>query len=156
MMVDHWSICRTITIAFQEYLQDRFPLARVTIRNGHHETVALAFARLVMAHHAFAAPSSTFSLFPVLASFGRGYHIRAVEGSMNEGLSMYAWLVENDPSVVFIDPDTILPVALTSVLRETRPKTAGQTILTWFQNDTFEINNENGFDWMRKWEKAQK
>jgi hypothetical protein len=68
--VDH--LCYVTVHAFVDYLQARFPQARIRIRNGPGETIALAYARLVVANQAF-SPISTFSVFPTLASMGRGY-----------------------------------------------------------------------------------
>jgi hypothetical protein len=68
--VDH--LCYVTVHAFVNYLQARFPQARIRIRNGPDETIALAYARLVVANQAF-LPISTFSVFPTLASMGRGY-----------------------------------------------------------------------------------
>jgi hypothetical protein len=68
--VDH--LCYVTAHAFVDYLQARFPQARIRIRNGPDETVALAYARLVVANQAF-SPISTFSTFPVLSAMGRGY-----------------------------------------------------------------------------------
>jgi hypothetical protein len=68
--------CRKVVLGFADYLQDRFPKARISIHNGSEETVALAYARLVMAkRQAFAYPDSSFSIFPVLATFGTGMHL---------------------------------------------------------------------------------
>ncbi len=68
-------ICRRVIVGFQNYLQARFPRARIRIHNDPIETVALAYARLIMARRqAFAFPDSSFSIFPALASFGVSYH----------------------------------------------------------------------------------
>jgi len=67
--------CQRVVYAMVEHLQEEFPKARITIHNGPDETISLAYARLIMAKQAFAAPDSTFSIFPVLASFGIGYHM---------------------------------------------------------------------------------
>jgi hypothetical protein len=65
-------LCYVTTHAFVDYLQSRFPQARIRIRNDPEETLALAYARLVLANQAF-SPISSFSVFPALASVGRGY-----------------------------------------------------------------------------------
>jgi hypothetical protein len=138
------TLCMEVTLAFQEYLQQRFPFARVSIRNGPDETVALAFARLIMARHAFAAPDSTFSVFPVLASFGTGYQINKIPGGMNEGISRDKGIIRHDRSVVFIYPNQkekheVLPVERTFKLTRRNSTRAREEILEWFRNDSHVI-----------------
>jgi hypothetical protein len=72
------TICQRIVYRFVDYLQERFPKARISIHNGPDETIALAYARLIMAkRQAFAYPDSSFSVFPVLATFATngGWHM---------------------------------------------------------------------------------
>ena len=61
------------------YLQSAFPDAAVNIRNGSDETLALVYARLVMANQTFTGPA-TFGVFPAIVSFGTGY---VQEGSLS-------------------------------------------------------------------------
>jgi hypothetical protein len=66
-------VCHVLVNALVEYLHYSFPDATITIRNdGPDETLAMAFARLVMANQTFCSPS-TFSIFPAIASFGTSY-----------------------------------------------------------------------------------
>jgi hypothetical protein len=65
--------CPILIGAFQQYLQDRFPNATVQIRNSSNETVALSYARFIMANQSLAAGISTFVYFPFMATFGTGY-----------------------------------------------------------------------------------
>ena len=62
--------CRTVVEAFVAHLQSHFPEARVRIRNGRGETVALSYARLIMANQTVVS-TSTFAVFPAVASFGQ-------------------------------------------------------------------------------------
>jgi hypothetical protein len=62
--------CRLVVDAFVEHLQQRFPNAQVRIRNGPEETVALAYARLIMANQTVTS-LSTFAFFPAVAAFGK-------------------------------------------------------------------------------------
>jgi hypothetical protein len=64
--------CRHVIDAFVEHLHDTFPNARVTVRNDPNESIALTFARMVMAQQVVIG-ISTFGVFPALASFGRSY-----------------------------------------------------------------------------------
>jgi hypothetical protein len=64
--------CRILITAFSDYLKERFVKARITVHNGPDETIALAYARLVMAKQAVSGVS-TFAVFPTIATFGIGY-----------------------------------------------------------------------------------
>jgi hypothetical protein len=64
--------CRTVVMALVDYLQQRHPNARITIHNGPRETIALAYARMILAQQTLAG-LSTFGIFPVLATFGTAY-----------------------------------------------------------------------------------
>ena len=65
-------VCEMLVTGLVEYLQHAFPRASISVRNGPNETLALAFARLIMANQTF-CPPSTFSAFPAIASFGTSY-----------------------------------------------------------------------------------
>ena len=132
-------LCIELTLSFQEYLQNGFPSARISIRNGPEETIALAYARLILADQAFAAPDSTFSVFPVLATFGTGYQLKAGKPGMNQGLTNDRFLVEEDPHIVFLDPNPKLPVRTTRELRLANQTRAREEILTWFRVDDYQI-----------------
>ena len=67
--------CRTLVYAFQDYLQDNFPKAKVHIRNDRTETIALAYVRMVMAKQVVGS-MSTFSIYPIIGTFGTGYYLR--------------------------------------------------------------------------------
>ena len=61
-----------IVTAAQEYLQDAFPEATVSIRNDENETMDVVYARLVRANYTICGPS-TFCLFPAIASMGESF-----------------------------------------------------------------------------------
>lgn len=65
--------CRRVVLAFVDYLQARHPNSRVSVRNGKKETVQSSYVRLVMANQTIVGTSSTFAIFPAIASFGTGY-----------------------------------------------------------------------------------
>lgn len=62
--------CRLVVTAFQSFLQEQFPKARVSIRN--QESIALTYARVVMANQTVIA-ISTFGVIPAIATFGQGF-----------------------------------------------------------------------------------
>jgi len=59
--------CRKVVYALVEYLQEFDPKANITIHNGKHETLPLAYARLVMAHYVITSLSS-FGIFPIIGT----------------------------------------------------------------------------------------
>jgi len=64
--------CRIVVTDFVQYLHERFPVARITVHNNPDETIALTYARMIMANQTIAG-ISTFGVFPSIASFGTGY-----------------------------------------------------------------------------------
>lgn len=64
--------CKMLVMGLVEYLQHAFPHSTIYIRNDPKETLALAYARLVMANQTFISPS-TFSIFPAIASYGKSF-----------------------------------------------------------------------------------
>ena len=71
--------CRQAVYLLVNYLQGHFPHARITIRNNELETLPLTYARIVMAKQAFTSLSS-FGIFPVIATYGRGYFQQGNQG----------------------------------------------------------------------------
>ena len=70
--------CRVLVEGFVDFMKERLPKAKFSIHNGPEETITLAYARLIMANQTFGLIPSTFSTFPVLASFGTGYLTKPV------------------------------------------------------------------------------
>lgn len=79
--------CQVVVTELVSYLQSRFPKARVQLHNSPDETIALTYARMVMAQ-ATIAGISTFGVFASIASFGTGYIRRPDDLSATN-----AWLV---------------------------------------------------------------
>ena len=73
--------CRKATYSLVEKLHSFFPSNNITIsiHNGVNETLPLAYARLAMANQSFTSLSS-FSIFPVIGTFGEGYFQRGNRG----------------------------------------------------------------------------
>jgi hypothetical protein len=66
-----------VTVALKEYIQRAFPDARITIRNDDvRETMAMTYARMVAANWLLCA-SSTFCLYPALATAGEAYILQS-------------------------------------------------------------------------------
>ena len=64
--------CKKVVYALVDHLQEKFPAARVAIRNDANETIALTFARMVMAKQVVIGITS-FGVFPGIATFGTSY-----------------------------------------------------------------------------------
>jgi hypothetical protein len=66
-----------VSLAVQDYLQQTFPEARVSIRNDDvNETMAMTYARMISANWSFCG-SSTFCLYPALATRGESYILQS-------------------------------------------------------------------------------
>jgi hypothetical protein len=84
--------CKVLVVALQRFLHDQFPTAKVTIRNGPDEAMALSYARIVMANQSVGA-MSTFCTFPMVATFGTAYYLQPQPNSPN------AWLLSRHPAL---------------------------------------------------------
>jgi len=67
--------CKYLVEGLIDYLKTHLYNKEIeyNIHNGPGETVAMAYTRLIMANQTFGLIPSTFSTFPVIASFGTGY-----------------------------------------------------------------------------------
>jgi hypothetical protein len=124
--------CRIVVNSLVNYIEERHPTARVRIRNGAGETIALTFARMIMANQTIAGISS-FSAIASVVTFGTGF-IRYPEYSKGPN----QWLIRPridkivDNVVLFDEPDKIM-VSTIKQLWETQGK---RGVLEWFMNDT--------------------
>lgn len=76
---NHCLRCQTLTVAFAQFLSEQFPNATVNIRNDPSEPISLVYARMVLANQTVGC-LSTFTIYPVLATFGTGYYLRPTPG----------------------------------------------------------------------------
>jgi hypothetical protein len=124
---------RVVVMALVDFLQEKFPQARVTIHNGRTETIALAYARMVMANQTMVGITS-FGVFPGISSFGTGYIRKPIPKGpniflMNPPIDQLA-----DNVILMDDPDLLMA----PTVREIFLKPTGQEIvLEWFKNDTY-------------------
>jgi hypothetical protein len=136
--------CRIVVMALVDYLQERFPRARIRIHNGKDETMALAYARMIMANQTVAGMSS-FGVFAVVATFGTGYiRKKTKQGS-------YQW-IERSPR---IDEklDNIFLVKEPNVLKGSDIRglwdNAGKSkVLAWFRDESLTVRCSNTSCWM--------
>ena len=125
--------CLTLVYAFKQYLEEKFPNASVYIRNDRKETVALAYARMVMAKQVVGS-MSTFSIYPVIGTFGTGYYMRpkSVDPSCWVENDMYPVSIIQDLRTVIFDEDHTL---LGRDPRELWNNHGDDVILQWFRNE---------------------
>jgi hypothetical protein len=125
--------CRIVVTALVDYIQERHPKSRIRIHNGPEETIALAYARMIMANETIAG-ISTFGVFPVLSTFGRGY-LRSPEYPTGRGPNMWTLKPRLDTLVnnlhLVVEKDRIM-VADIRKLWETGGK---QAVVAWFKNE---------------------
>jgi hypothetical protein len=130
--------CQILVLGLVEHLHERFPQAKVTVRNDPAvETVALAYARIVLANQSIAA-MSTFSLFPMLGTFGTGYFLRP------QGLEPSVWMshpvysidavTQNHSHIVLFDEKRLLVAVKAKELWDGHGSTA---VLDWFRTGRY-------------------
>jgi hypothetical protein len=122
--------CRTVVVSLVDYIQERFPQAKISIHNN--DSIALSYARMILAQQAIVG-ISTFGVMPAVATFGTGYiRIPDDPGEVNQWLLLprIDAMVDN---VVFIE-DTKVPVKYIQALWQQEGE-AG--VLAWFWNDTW-------------------
>lgn len=125
--------CKTVVLDFEQYLQCEFPRARIRIHNSPNKTIALTYARMVMANQSIAG-ISTFGVFPSIASFGTGY-IRLPDNRS----ATNQWLIHprldqvmGDDSLVLMEEPNILMVRQVQKLWE--EEDGEEKILSWFRD----------------------
>jgi hypothetical protein len=121
--------CRTLVLALADYVAQRHRHAKVFIRNDAHETVALTYARMVMANQTIGA-MSTFSVFPILATFGTGYFMKPKRGSPNSWLSHFKGHGTSSNLVLFAEKN----VMVGSQTRELWDSSGEAAVLDWFRS----------------------
>lgn len=124
--------CQFLVYGLMEYLRQRFPAARIRVHNDADETLAIVYSRFIMASQAFAA-ISTFSAFPVAATFGKGYfYADAVKEQLS---NMWAAL----PAVASDNIQLVsVPFLKTTAIFDNWDSGEGNgaSILAWLTNDS--------------------
>jgi hypothetical protein len=126
--------CQDVVLLFRDHLAEKFPDAKIRIHNGRNETIALTYARMVMAKQTI-SPISSFSVFPALATFGRGY-IRRPDFRKAPNLWLKSPPVDElFDNIELINEPNRLMVGEIKFLR--RREGGNDNVFKWFQNDTF-------------------
>ena len=129
--------CERLAHTLVDYLQSRFPSARVRIRNDPSEGVALAYSRMIAAKHTVVGGVSTFGAYAALASWGRAVVI-APDFDHAPGKWLLAWeksRTEDDASMVMVhDPH---PLLLPDAIRLWWMTKGGKdAMIEWLTDDT--------------------
>jgi hypothetical protein len=134
--------CQIMVLAFVQHLQERFPNATIHVRNGPSETIAMAYARIVMANQSIGA-MSTFSVFPILGTFGTGYYLRP----KRKDPSM--WLIHGQYPITEMDPNNASNLVLfdeSNLLLGSHAKAlwhqhGEDVVLQWFRTGSYSLEN---------------
>jgi len=124
--------CRIVVLSLVDYIRERFPNASINIHNGPNETIALAYARMVMANQTIVGISS-FGVFPGIGTFGTGYIRKPDFPKVPNKFLINPRIDELTSNVVLIDePQRIMCGAIKGLWQ-----TQGEVgVLNWFWNDT--------------------
>jgi hypothetical protein len=125
---------RIVVMALVDFLEEKFPQARVTIHNGRSETIALAYARMVMANQTVVGITS-FGVFPAIACFGTGY-IRKPDFKKGPNKFLINPPIDQlaDNVILIEEPNRLMAGTVRAMFK--RP-TGQELVLEWFKNDTY-------------------
>jgi hypothetical protein len=133
--------CQTLVFAFVDFLREQFPNAIVRIRNDPTETIALAYSRMVMANETVAG-MSTFSVFPILGTFGTGYFLRPKSGDPAMWLTHWKYPITNmirqDSNIVLFDESNLLVGPKAKALWDTH---GDDVVLQWFRTGMYTLDH---------------
>jgi hypothetical protein len=124
--------CVIVVSSFVEYIQKRFPNARVRVHNDAKETIAITYSRMIMANQTIVGISS-FGVFPAIGTFGTGYLRRPDYHNAPNKWVLSPPIDELADNVVLFDEPKRIMAASIKELWETRGK---EGVLEWFWNDT--------------------
>ena len=65
--------CRVLVYSFVKFIQQHHPNAQIFIHNDRNETIALTYARMIMARQQSITGMTSFGEFATVATFGTGY-----------------------------------------------------------------------------------
>jgi hypothetical protein len=131
--------CEMAVMALVDYIQERHPHAQIRIHNDANETIALTYARMIMANQSNAGGISSFGVFAPMANFGTGYvryPVLAKEPNrwLRDLQTVESIRVIAQPDIVLYETPKMLPVASVRSSFERDP--TGTWVLEWMRNDT--------------------
>jgi len=128
--------CKKVVDSFVEYLKEQFPEAVVSIRNNDEETVALSYARIVMANQTVIG-MSTFGTFPALATFGKSYVLHATTPYQPN-----AWINYDKSNTGFLrNTELINEPTMSAAECNEKWGEDGSWVIEWFQNKTKDVSD---------------
>jgi hypothetical protein len=134
--------CRTLVLAFADHLNERFPSAKVSIRNDRSETITMAYFRIVMANQTIGA-MSTFSVFPMVGSFGTGYYQYPRDADPSKWLRHWEYPVSrmgpDGTGIVLFEESNLL---LGSKTRDLWDAYGEDVVLEWFRTGKYSITSQ--------------
>ena len=127
--------CRILVTALLEDVRRMFPRARIRLHNDAHETIALTYARMIMARTLIVGISS-FGVFPALANFGDAYVRRPdYNGAPNKWLlrSPVAPKPEGFQTTFFSSSQKLFP---RQIRKSWAQDETGAQLVAWFRNES--------------------
>ena len=131
--------CRSLVTSFVGHLQERFPFAKISIRNDRLETITMAYVRFVMANESVGA-MSTFSLFPILGSFGHGYVLRPQNADPSGWMINPNYPIEKMSNTIQLFDETNL--LLGPRARNLWDEYGYETIMQWFRTGKYSTKSD--------------
>ncbi|CAB9512219.1 expressed unknown protein [Seminavis robusta] len=133
--------CKLVVFALIDTLHERFPKAAVRVHNGKDESIVMAYTRMIMANQTIAAAMSSFSVFPIVSTFGTGYLPRPRSWG-----SPYSW-VEQEPRIKDMARDNVVLVkadarhTISGIDMRALWDAKGEALaLEWFRNTSLVLN----------------
>jgi len=126
--------CERLAGALVVYLQERFPEARIRLRNDVNESVALSYSRMIVAKQTIVGSVSTFGTYAALASWGEAFIIKpdfdhAPNGWMVKG-------VNKDTNLTMVHDPSPLLVTQSTYLWWSERKTGGrEAMIDWLKDE---------------------
>lgn len=127
--------CKKVVMAFVEHLQGLFPKARIRIHNGLNETIALTFARMIMANQTVIGITS-FGVFPGVTTFGTGYIRKPDYMKAPNRWLLTSPLIDRVDNVKLIEEPRMMAIQCKRKWGEDD----GASVLEWFRNYTIPAN----------------
>jgi hypothetical protein len=131
--------CRVVVHSLVEFIKERYPYADVRIRNSVNDTIALTYARMIMANQTIVGISS-FGVIPAIATFGTGYLREPDSPKAAQSFLVSPRIDELADNIVLFKENRFIQVGDMKDLWETQGKTG---VLKWFWDDTFVYTKQN-------------
>lgn len=131
--------CRFVVEAFCDYLRERYPQATVTIHNGPGESVALAYSRMILADFVVAT-GTTFPVFAVLASYGRGIFLVPVHEGAPTKFLLERPRVDRLVDNLLLEQDEPFLLS-TDMVRLWNKSPNGTEVLAWFRGQANNVSD---------------